>query len=255
MSFVSRLRARAPLGSLLGLAIAIALAACGTTAASPTTTGATSTTAHPASTEASTSTSTSSSTVPRKHHHVTTTTAPHPTTTTKAPTTTLPALGSPGPGLVAGRVTILGDSVTVDAQPDLQLDIKGAQVLAGVSEQWYQGVEEAQSLRAQGALGVVVVVALGTNGPITSGEIADMVHAVAGASRIVFVTNHVPTRYWQNPNNQVIEQSASVYKNVVVADWASLAAQHPGWFASDQVHMAIGGPGAQAMAALIASKV
>jgi len=156
---------------------------------------------------------------------------------------------------VAGRVTILGDSVTIDAQPNLEQDIKGAQVDAAVGDQWYQGVQEADSLRAEGELGAVVVVALGTNGPLTSGDIAEMVHALAGASRIVLVTDHVPTRYWQNPNNQLIEQAASLYKNVVVADWASLGAGHPDWFYSDEVHMPIGGPGAAAMATLIASKV
>ncbi len=145
--------------------------------------------------------------------------------------------------------------MTLDAAPDLQQDIKGAQVDAVVSEQWSEGVQQAESLRAAGQLGSIVVVALGTNGPIDSSDVAEMVHALAGASRIVFVTNHVPTRFWQDPNNEVIDASASQYKNVVVADWASLAAAHPGWFYSDEVHMPIGGPGAQAMAALIASRV
>ncbi len=137
----------------------------------------------------------------------------------------------------------------------LEQDIKGAQVDAAVGDQWYQGVDEAETLKAEGALGTVVVVALGTNGPLTPADIAQMVHALAGVSRIVLVTDHVPTRYWQNPNNQLIEQAAGRYKNVVVANWAALAAGHPDWFYSDEVHMAIGGPGAAAMAALIASKV
>jgi hypothetical protein len=156
---------------------------------------------------------------------------------------------------VAGRVTILGDSVTIDAAPNLEQDIKGAKVDAAVGDQWYQGVQEAETLRAEGGLGAVVVVALGTNGPLTSGDIAEMIHALAGVSRIVLVTDHVPTRYWQNPNNQLIELAASRYKNVVVANWAALASAHPAWFYSDEVHMPIGGPGAAAMAALIASKV
>ena len=41
----------------------------------------------------------------------------------------------------------------------------------------------------------------------------------------------------------------------MLADWQGLAAQHPEWFYSDGTHLPIDGPGAQALAALIASKV
>lgn len=227
--------------------MAVALAGCASIAAGQKTpVQGKSASDHSSTTAAQTSSSTSPTVSKRRH---TTTTGPPP------PTVTTTTLASPGPGLVVGRVSILGDSVTVDAAPDLERDIKGARVDAAVSEQWYQGVAEADSLRSEGQLGAVVVIALGTNGPIDSADIAEMVRALAGASRIVLVTNHVPTRYWQNPNNEVIQESASRYKNVVVANWAALAAQHPEWFGSDEVHMVIGGPGAQAMAALIASKV
>ena len=151
-------------------------------------------------------------------------------------------------------MTIVGDSVTLDAAPDLVADIKGAQMEANVSEQWYQGVAEVQSLRSEGALGAVVVVALGTNGPITTGDLATMMQALAGCSRVVLVTNHVPD-WWQNPNNAILEAAPLHYHDVVVANWEALAAQHPGWFYPDGVHMPIGGPGAQAFAALVASKV
>ncbi len=197
-----------------------------------------------------TSTSTSQSTT------TATTTAPTTTTATTATTATTPppVVGAGAPGLVAGRVTILGDSVTIDAAPDLQADIKGAVVEANVGEQWYQGVAEVQSLRAEGALGAVVVVALGTNGPITSADIGQMMQALAGCARVVLVTNHVPD-WWQNPNNQLLASAAARYPNVALADWEALAAQHPGWFYADGTHMPIGGPGAQAFAALVASRV
>jgi hypothetical protein len=155
---------------------------------------------------------------------------------------------------VKGRVTILGDSVTIDAEPDLVADIKGADVKANVGEQWYQGVAEVQSLRSQGALGAVVVVALGTNGPITAADLADMMHALHGCSRVVLVTNHVPDS-WEGPNNALLRAAPKHYHRTVVADWQKLAARHPGWFYSDGTHMPIGGAGAKAFARLVASKV
>jgi hypothetical protein len=39
----------------------------------------------------------------------------------------------------------------------------------------------------------------------------------------------------------------------VLADWASLAAQHPEWFGADGTHIAIDGPAAVALAGLVAS--
>ena len=41
------------------------------------------------------------------------------------------------------------------------------------------------------------------------------------------------------------------YRNVVVADWATLAAQNPQWFGADGTHLAIDGPGAVALASLV----
>jgi hypothetical protein len=37
----------------------------------------------------------------------------------------------------------------------------------------------------------------------------------------------------------------------VIADWATLAANNSEWFGSDGTHLAIDGPGAQALASLI----
>jgi hypothetical protein len=81
-----------------------------------------------------------------------------------------------------------------------------------------------------------------------------MMSVLSGASRVVFVNTHV-NRTWQDPNNTVLVNGARRYRNAVVADWATLAAQHPEWFGSDGTHLAIDGPGATALAALVASKL
>lgn len=178
--------------------------------------------------------------------------APPTTTTTLPPTTTTSTLPPPGPGFVAGRVTAIGDSVMLDYQAPLQTDIPGISVDAAVSRQWSDGVQILQELKASGQLGAEVIVGLGTNGPITDGDFDAMMQVLTGASRVVFVNFHVD-RPWQDPNNAVLANGASRYPNVFVADWASLAAQNPQWFGSDGTHLAIDGPGATALAMLIAS--
>jgi hypothetical protein len=187
------------------------------------------------------------------------TAAPRPdaTTTTTVPaptTTTTPTLPPPGPGFVPGHVTAVGDSVMIDYQAPLQADVPGVAVFASVSRQWGEGESALNFLKAGHALGAEVVVGLGSNGPITDADFDSMMSILSGASRVVFVNTHVD-RPWQDSNNAVLANGASRYPNVVVADWTTLAAQHPEWFGSDGTHLAINGPGATALAALVASKL
>lgn len=179
------------------------------------------------------------------------------TTTTIVPaptTTTAPMLPPPGPGFVPGHVTAVGDSVMIDYQVPLKTDVPGVSVDASVSRQWSDAESLLSSLKASGALGAEVIVGLGTNGPITDADFDNMMSILSGASRVVFVNTHVD-RPWQDPNNTVLVNGARRYRNAVVADWATLAAQHPEWFGSDGTHLAIDGPGATALAALVASKL
>jgi hypothetical protein len=174
------------------------------------------------------------------------------TTPATAPTTTTSTIRPPGPGFNAGQVTAVGDSVMLDYQDPLTASIPGINVNAAVSRQWSDGEAILQTLKADGQLGADVIVALGTNGPITDTDFDNMMSILGGASRVVFVNVHVD-RPWQDPNNAVLAGGAARYPNVVVADWATLAAQNPQWFGADGTHLAIDGPGADALASLVAS--
>jgi hypothetical protein len=185
-------------------------------------------------------------------HHLTTTTHPEASTTSTASTTTTSTTQPPGPGFNAGQVTAVGDSVMLDYQDPLKTAIPGINVDAAVSRQWSDGEQILQELKAVGQLGAEVIVGLGTNGPITDSDFDDMMTILGGASRVVFVNVHVD-RPWQDPNNAVLASGATRYPNVVVADWATLAAQNPGWFGSDGTHLAIDGPGSDALAQLVAT--
>jgi hypothetical protein len=175
-----------------------------------------------------------------------------PPATSIPPTTTTPTTRPPGPGFDAGKVTAVGDSVMLDYQDPLQTSIPGIDVSASVSRQWAAGEFILQLLKDDGQLGADVIVGLGTNGPITDTDFNDMMAILGGASRVVFVNDHVD-RPWQDANNTVLANGAARYPNVVIADWATLAAQNPQWFGPDGTHLAIDGPGADALASLVAS--
>jgi hypothetical protein len=159
--------------------------------------------------------------------------------------------GPLGRGIVPGRVTAVGDSVMLDYSAELEADVPGLSIEAAVGRQWLSGVALVRQLRAADRLGATVVVALGTNGPVTAGDLAAMMSALSGARRVVLVTVHVD-RTWQAEVNTVLLDAARAYPNVVVADWAAVASQHPGWFYGDATHLPFGGAGARALAALVA---
>jgi hypothetical protein len=144
--------------------------------------------------------------------------------------------------------------VMLDYQTALEQDVPGIDVEAAVSRQWATGETLLQQAKAAGQLGAVVVVGLGTNGPITATDFDTMMSILSGASRVVFVNLYVD-RTWQDPNNAVLAAGVAKYPNAVLADWNTLASQNPGWLYSTGTHLPINGPGAQALAALVASKV
>ena len=150
-------------------------------------------------------------------------------------------------------MTAVGDSVMIDYETLLQQDIPGVNVQASVGEQWSAGEAELAQLKSEGQLGAVVVVGLSTNGPISSTDFANMMGILSGASRVVFVTVHVD-RPWQDPNNAVLAAGVHQYPNTVLADWYGLVDQNPGWLYADDTHLPIDGPGAQALANLVAAQ-
>ena len=167
-------------------------------------------------------------------------------------------LGSPSPAETARGdpeayrgLTAIGDSIMVDATPNLRARFPGLTVDAVAGRQVAIGIQAMQALAYSGRLGDTVVIALGTNGPFSSTQLARIV-ALAGGSRLVMLTNHCPYCSWVPANNVLIRAGCRQVPGCTVAEWEELAAANPRWFYADGVHMPIGGPGGQAYADLIA---
>ena len=178
----------------------------------------------------------------------TSTTAEPPATTAATTPKTAPA---PVPTHVTGGGVAVGDSVLEDVQIYAQgtLASKGISINAAVSRQWSAGVSILSQLRAGGKVPPVVIVGLGSNGVVNASQFDQMMQAATGAKRVVFMTVTGPLV----ANNPVITAGVSRFANATLADWAALAAAHPGWFGPDHVH--IGPAGAAALGNLLASKI
>ena len=180
-------------------------------------------------------------------------------TSTTSPGATVGTVVAPPPPVV-GAVTMVGDSVGVDTQPYVEQDIPGAHVYAAVDRSWGEGETIIQSLASEHALGQVVVIELGLNGPISSSDVQAMMSMLSGVERVVLVNIRLPygaygagTDWWQGQNNSVLAAGVRHYRNAVLADWYDYSAGHSGWFASDGIHL--DSAGGAAMAELIRSKV
>jgi hypothetical protein len=149
----------------------------------------------------------------------------------------------------APRVTAIGDSVTLDAAPNLRAH--GITVDAAVSQQVPSGISEIRRLAHDGRLGHTVVFALGTNGTFDKTEFHQVIHAVHGR-HLVVVTAHCPYCSWTASNNAMIHHHCTRSVHCTIADWDTTADHHPNWFTGDGVHMPIGGTGARHYATLIA---
>ena len=151
--------------------------------------------------------------------------------TTLAPTTTLPP--EPIPQLA------LGDSVMLGAAP--QLKGIGFTVDAKESRQFSSGVDVVEQLKAEGLLGDVVAVHLGTNGPITQSEMDELMAALADVPQVMLITTALPDepRYaYKNDNNGLIYDTVATHPNATLVDWGGLAAACVGdCFYADGIHM------------------
>ncbi len=129
----------------------------------------------------------------------------------------------------------VGDSVMLGAAGELAK--RGYTVDAKESRQFSDGSAIVEQLSADGRLGDVVVVHLGTNGDINSGDLTAMMDALAEVPQVLLLTIDVD-RSWTAGNNSLIINAASAYPNASVLYWADLADSCPGdCFASDGFHL------------------
>ncbi|MCH3959527.1 MAG: acetyltransferase [Selenomonas sp.] len=148
----------------------------------------------------------------------------------------------PQPVDLSGTVCI-GDSVMLGSAHQLQKVLPGSWIDAEVSRYVGSGLEIAQSMNAQGKLGKLVVISLGTNGPIAGQERYEvqtralLEYLCTDPERQIFwVNTYAPHLSWQNTNNDYINQMTAAHPNVHAVDWYGLVSQHPEWLSGDGIH-------------------
>lgn len=139
----------------------------------------------------------------------------------------------PPPAIVGEQIWAVGDSVMLASAGALHAALPGVAIDADVSRSFGFGVSMIEQQAAAG-LRPVLVLGLGTNGPVTEPELA-WLHAASAGSRIVLVNAH-GDRWWIPEVNQALAGFAAAHRGIVVADWDSAIAQSPWALAGDGIH-------------------
>ncbi|HVC14208.1 MAG TPA: acyltransferase family protein [Acidimicrobiales bacterium] len=170
--------------------------------------------------------------LPRRHYvqPATTDTLPHDPPgqgTATTTTTTLPA----GTG-----VTVIGDSIMVDAAPYIQQLLPNAKIDAQVGQQLYQIQSEVPQLESQGDVGNELILELGTNGYYSATQLEALLRSL-GPMRHIVLVNTRETRPWEEAVNQNIATVARTYPDTTMVDWYDISASTPQYFYPDGVHL------------------
>jgi lysophospholipase L1-like esterase len=135
-----------------------------------------------------------------------------------------------------GWIAALGDSVMLGSKEELEKRIGPGTVDATVSRQFLHSPDLVRDLLARPVPPQVIVIALGTNGPVQERHFEELMEVAADVPRMVFVNAHVPTRDWEAETNRQLAAGVERYDNAVLVDWFTPTEGRSDLFAPDNFH-------------------
>ncbi|MFD2371641.1 acyltransferase family protein [Brevibacillus sp. GCM10020057] len=133
-------------------------------------------------------------------------------------------------------VTAVGDSVMLDIAPYLEQLLPGVVIDGKIGRQMSQAPDVIASLKAQGKLGDIVIIELGTNGAFREKQLAKLMQTLAGTEQIILVNTRVP-KPWESVVNSVLAEAAAANPQVTLVDWYTASAGKDNFFYQDGVHL------------------
>jgi peptidoglycan/LPS O-acetylase OafA/YrhL len=169
------------------------------------------------------------------------------------PGASAPASGTPTPEptptpVGGSQITAIGDSVMLAAAPELQAGLPGISIDAAVSRSMYAAPGIIQADLNAGRLRKVLLIELGTNGPIAHATL-EQIHRLAGPERQIIVVSAQAPRSWTPGVNAALTAFADRYRNVVLANWHDAVQPYLSWLNRDQIHF--GGAGARLFTSVV----
>jgi peptidoglycan/LPS O-acetylase OafA/YrhL len=132
-------------------------------------------------------------------------------------------------------ILAIGDSVMLGAA-DILIE-RGITVDALKSRSFRQALEISNYVKSINRLGEFVIVHLGTNNYVDQETLDEIMVPLADVDLVLFLTAHVPSKPWQDPNNVLVRAMPDKYGNVKVLDWYAYAQKHPEYLYGDKIHL------------------
>ena len=138
-------------------------------------------------------------------------------------------------------ITMIGDSVMVCSSSEISEIMPEAYIDALSSRDVCGGFETAQKLQQEGKLSDIVVIALGTNGPLLEHEpyasgMQNLLELLGTERQIFWITVYCSYSQWMKMNNQYLAELEQTRSNFHLIDWYPLAVSNPDWLHSDGTH-------------------
>ncbi|KGJ72028.1 hypothetical protein GY21_18220 [Cryobacterium roopkundense] len=145
------------------------------------------------------------------------------------------AASTPAPLPGGDLITAVGDSVMLASAAELQTTFPGISIDAAVSRGMYSAAGILEELARAGTLRPIVVVGLGTNGPIKADELIE-IERVIGPDRKLILVNAYADRDWTEGVNASLADFSARNRLVELANWHDAIAPHTDLLAGDGVH-------------------
>ena len=143
----------------------------------------------------------------------------------------------PGPASVPGgdQIDAIGDSVMLASAKELQAGFPGIQIDAVVSRQLSSAPAIVRQMRDSGTLRPVLLIGLGTNGPIDRHSL-DQIRSIVGPRHEIVVVSVQAPRGWTDGVNDTLTRFAQQYRSVELANWREAISTRLDLLSRDQIH-------------------
>jgi peptidoglycan/LPS O-acetylase OafA/YrhL len=138
-------------------------------------------------------------------------------------------------GVNKSGLWVTGDSVILGIRNKLAMQEEIALINARVGRQIQELIKEVEADKPRVGESKVVL-NVGNNNSVSREDMVKLLELLKDQPRVVVVNTSVP-RTWRDGNNKIISEVVSKYQNAVLVDWASIAENHPEFFAPDGVHL------------------
>jgi hypothetical protein len=146
---------------------------------------------------------------------------------------------APAPLPGGDQIIAIGDSVMLAAADEVIAQFPGIYMDAAVSRRMAAAPAILQGLKDAGQLRPIVLLGLGTNGPVAESTL-DEIMAVVGPDVSIVLVNAQAPRGWIPGVNEVLAGYAQRYRNVELANWYDAIQPRIDVLATDLIHA--GGP-------------